>query len=261
MMRALLGRLLGRSPPAPGRPRVTRGIAPAVTYAVGDVHGRLDLLKQIERTIVEDARDVAGARLLVMLGDYVDRGPHSAQVLDHLMAPPPPGFERVCLSGNHEMMMLDFLDDPRNGEVWLRNGGDLTLMSYGMDPEPFAGRRDPRRLRNLLDAMVPAEHRAFIEALPVCLSMPGYVFVHAGLRPGLPLAAQADEDLMWIRDGFMDGDHDFGATVVHGHTPRAAASVGRGRISLDTGAFATGILSAARIQPAGPVRILSTGRG
>ncbi len=219
-------------------PRVPDGTR---VYAIGDVHGRADLLRRLLRLIeldAHEARPVPAKNVLVYLGDYVDRGPESKGVLDILVAAPPPGFEVVCLLGNHEDLLLNFLDDPQHGRHWLHNGGKATVASYGVDatlePEPMRAR--------LLKAM-PKSHLAFLRRLPLQSAFGDYAFVHAGVRPGIPLKYQSRDDLLWIREEFLDSDQDFGKVVVHGHTPMRQAILAPTRISLDTGAFATGHLS------------------
>jgi serine/threonine protein phosphatase 1 len=227
-------------------------------YAIGDVHGCLDLLLRIEERIAADAA-ADGRKLIVMLGDYVDRGPKSAAVLDHLLARPPPGFERICLAGNHDAMMATFCHRPWEAPEWLDLGGRETLLSYGIEAHS-ADRRtlNDRRFHQQLQASIPDEHLRFLSDLPIMLSTPGYAFVHAGLRPGVALADQTDDDLMWIRSEFTESPHDFGAVVVYGHTPVPTARISATQIALDTAAFASGVLSAARLPRSGPVTLLTT---
>ena len=206
-------------------------------YAVGDVHGRVDLLMELHRRIAEDAKTAPESRRLVIyLGDYVDRGADSAGVIDHLVKAPLPDFQQVYLMGNHEELLLHFLDDPTDGDVWIANGGDATLTSYGVEAgiDGFSG--------NLTDAWeqlrkkMPKEHAAFLKTLGVSHLEGDYLFVHAGIRPGVPLDKQSEEDLLWIREPFLeaDGEHEF--VVVHGHTPVDAGQVHDNRIAVDTGA-------------------------
>jgi serine/threonine protein phosphatase 1 len=217
-------------------------------YAVGDVHGCLDELIACERRIVDDAADVDGDRLIIMLGDYVDRGPRSAQVIDHLLEPPPAGFERICLAGNHEEAMLRFVDQPRNNMDWLDFGGVETLRSYGVDIERLLRFVDAKALPAVLRDMIPERHLGFIRDLPVAIDAGQHLYVHAGVRPGIALSEQSDRDLMWIREPFLSQGPGFPVTVVHGHTISQEPAVGRGRLGIDTGAYATGRLTAARIQ-------------
>ncbi len=237
------------------RARLTRD-GYAVVYAIGDVHGCYDQLRSLVGRIEDDARDIAGRKLIVMLGDYIDRGPKSASVLDWLCAAPPAGFERVTLAGNHETMLLDFLADPRPDSRWLQFGGLDTLISYGISPDSF-NRARPRERAAMFDASIPTEHLDLVRDLPSMLTLPNAVFVHAGIRPDIPLEAQHDDDLFWIREPFLSAEMPDGMLVVHGHTPGVEPVVAGRRICVDTGAFATGILTAVRLDDAG-IRFLDT---
>lgn len=221
---------------------------PSTVYAIGDVHGCLSQLKDIEQQILADGDDRAGDRLIITLGDYVDRGPASAQVIDHLLEPLPRGWQRVALTGNHEQMMLDYLHDPSAAGWWLIEGGAETARSYGVEIDAALRGGDPEHaLRSALLERIPERHLEFLETLPVAVSLPGWLFVHAGIRPGLPLAAQSDEDLAWIRAPFLDASRQDGLVVVHGHTPGREPVVRADRIGIDTHCFATGRLTALRV--------------
>ena len=240
----MLDRLLKRLRPAsaPAAARVTEGRR---VYAIGDVHGRADLLRELHRRIVADARGADGACAMVHLGDYVDRGPDSRGAIDLLLDEAPASFEHVMLMGNHEAMMLDFLERPESGPQWLWNGGAATLLSYGVSPPAQAG--DGAALeeaRAALAAALPARHLAFLHALRLSHVEGGYAFVHAGVRPGLPLELQAAEDLLWIRGEFLNSRLDHGHVIVHGHTIGPEVEMRANRIGLDTGAYASGRLSA-----------------
>lgn len=210
-------------------------------YAVGDVHGCADRLAALHALIAEDAkaRPLYGPSpriALVHLGDYVDRGPDSAGVLELLLGPPPvPGAEVVNLIGNHEVMLLDAADPrahPGAMEFWLENGGAATLASYGTgpeDPDPFAA--------------VPEEHLAFLRRCPLRWSAGEYLFVHAGVRPDVPLDQQDPFDLVWIREPFLSFDGELAQVVVHGHSPAAAPAIRPHRIGIDTGACFGGDLT------------------
>lgn len=218
---------------------------PAAVYAIGDVHGCLDQLQALEAVIAEDGLGIEGEKWLVTLGDHVDRGPHSAGVIEHVMGPAPLGFRRFSLAGNHEAMLLDFLRDPRSHAYYLDEGGRETLASYAGLPEADNG------------TALPARHLEFIQALPAYLSLPGWLFVHAGIRPGVPLASQSDDDLLWIRAPFLTSQLTGGLRVVHGHTPSRDIVATPHRICVDTRCFATGRLSAVRVTPNGQTAFFS----
>ena len=235
----------GRQPTTPGRSRMVSDHWPAALYAIGDVHGCLRQLRELEQKIQADAAGVEGEKWIVQLGDLVDRGPDSAGVLEYVMARPSGGFRRICLAGNHEEMFGNFFASPSRRSSWLDFGGHETLESYGIDPLALR-ETTPHRTRTILDSHVPSEHIAFLAGLPVMVELPGMVLVHAGLRPGISLDRQADEDLMWIREPFLTAEFAE-YRVVHGHTPGREPVVTPSRICLDTGAFATGTLTAARL--------------
>jgi serine/threonine protein phosphatase 1 len=238
--------------------RLSTELWPAVIYAVGDIHGCYDELLAIERQIVADAAGIAGEKWIVNLGDHVDRGPKSADVVEHLLREPPEGFTRVCLRGNHEQLMLDFVAEPA-GVMWLEQGGTATLRSYGIDIEREMSLYDlAPHLGDTLRARLPAEHLAFLGEMPLMLSLPGWVFVHAGVRPGLALEQQMGEDLIWIREPFLSSSGIPGMTVVHGHTPSREPVIRSGRIGIDTQCFSTGRLTALRVTPDGRTKLFST---
>lgn len=219
-----------------------------VVYAIGDVHGCYKELLSLEEKIVLDGLQFRGRKIIVMLGDYIDRGPQSARVLDHLLAPPPKGFLRVCLAGNHEVAMLNYLDGYLSRDSWLAVGGRETLFSYGVDPERLSSLyassdEVDRRIREV----IPVDHIDFLRSLPVLLCSEKFVFVHAGIRPGIDLVAQDEQDLLNIRDEFFDAAHLLDRFVVHGHTPVDIPRLDGRRLDIDTGAFHTGRLTAVRI--------------
>jgi serine/threonine protein phosphatase 1 len=239
----MIARLFSRVGPA-------EGVAPEVppgsrVYAIGDIHGRADLLRVMHQLIHEDAyRRQAPRNVVIYLGDYVDRGRASAAVVDLLMDEPLPSFESVHLKGNHEDSLLRFLEDASVGPAWFLYGGDATLRSYGVSPPaPTASQGELLRAQRELNLRLPSRHRRFLEALPLVHEEGDYLFVHAGLRPGLSLAAQSPADLLWIRDEFLSSPADFGKIVVHGHSITARPDVQRNRIGIDTGAFASDILT------------------
>ncbi|OHV90241.1 metallophosphoesterase family protein [Mesorhizobium sp. ORS 3428] len=219
-----------------------------VVYAVGDVHGCHDELRALEQKIELDAQAFRGRKIIIMLGDYVDRGPNSRRVIEHLMAPPPKGFTRVCLAGNHEVAMLAYLDGDLPREPWLRVGGMETLFSYGVDPARLSnlyGSSDEVDAR--IRAVIPAAHVAFMRTLPVMVCSEKFVFVHAGIRPGVALEAQDEADLLNIREEFFRTAHRLDRWVVHGHTVVDVPKFDGRRLDIDTGAFRTGRLTAIRI--------------
>jgi serine/threonine protein phosphatase 1 len=220
-------------------PRVPPGTR---VYAIGDIHGRLDLLRAITQLIHEDAYACQAPRnVAVYLGDYIDRGDDSGAVLDWLIEQPLPGFESVHLLGNHEDSLLQFLGDVRVGPSWLAYGGVATLHSYGVRPP--ASDRDLERVQDELRENLPERHLAFLRGLALRHVEGDYAFVHAGVRPGVALAAQVPQDLLWIRDEFLSSNADFCKIVVHGHTIAEQPEVRRNRIGIDTGAFASGTLT------------------
>ena len=215
-------------------------------YAVGDVHGRLDLLRETEALIARDleAAPPSGSVLKVFLGDYVDRGPDSSGVLDHLSrargTPEPP----ICLMGNHDWWFHDFLEGGEPALAWLGSGGDATLTSYGVTEWPPLDDRDAwARLRTRLRRRVPGEHRRFLHGLARQARRGDYLFAHAGIRPGLPLDDQDPRDLLFIREPFLSDTGELGVVVVHGHTVVEAPQVRINRIGIDTGAYWTGRLT------------------
>lgn len=237
------------------RPRLAFHSFPAAIYAIGDVHGCLKQLVELEALIAEDGLGIEGEKWLVTLGDHIDRGPASAEVIAHVMGPAPAGFRRFALIGNHEAMLLDFLKNPAANYEYLDEGGLETLRSYGIDLA-YPPLRSSEALSRRLAEQFPAEHAAFIAALPVYLSLPGWLFVHAGIRPGIPLGLQTDQDLIWIRAPFLTSQLTGGLRVVHGHTPGKEIVVTPHRIDIDTTCFATGKLSAVRVTPDGRTKFL-----
>ena len=239
------------------RARLHLDMTDLAVYAIGDVHGCHDELLTLERKIVADAVDVEARKLIIMLGDYVDRGPASSQVIEHLLAPPPAGFERICLAGNHELIMLEALD----GKIGLREWNDLgaaaTLHSYGIDYDHLRRTLSPDEQLHVIRSTIPQSHLAFIRSLPILIDSEDHVFVHAGIRPGIEIKKQMDHDLLFIRSEFFENAHLLKKWVVHGHTPVEKARLDGRRLNLDTGAFQTGRLTAARIW-GNKGRILST---
>lgn len=245
--------------PAPTSPLVPPRTA---VYAVGDIHGRADLLAELHGRIAADPeRGDVDRRVLIYLGDYVDRGENSAGVIDLILDQAPAGFEVVPLLGNHERLLLEFLDDIRRGPLWLRNGGDATLASYGVDPGDgvYLDAKPLLAMQAALRERLPARHLEFLQGLRLAHAEGDYFFAHAGVRPGVALADQREEDLIWIRELFLNSTADHGKVVVHGHTIRPGPEVRPNRIGIDTGAYATGHLTCLALEGT-KQRIIATGR-
>jgi serine/threonine protein phosphatase 1 len=217
--------------------------------AFGDVHGCADRLDSLLDRIAERVAEFPERRhIVVSVGDLIDRGPDSARVVARLIEGVP-GCEVVVLRGNHEAMMLDFIHGDEDAENWLHNGGLHTMASYGIDRyKVLAEEASLDALRRALLANLPPEHLAFVLATRFSFECGGYFFVHAGVRPGVPLDRQKEEDLIWIRDEFLDWEGDFGKRIVHGHTPVDVATFKPNRINLDTGACFGGPLTAVLIE-------------
>jgi serine/threonine protein phosphatase 1 len=215
-------------------------------YAVGDIHGRLDLLAEMLARI----RDDLAARphphpLLVFLGDYVDRGPDSRGVIEALMALEATGLPTAFLLGNHDSYVQAYLEDPDWSDRplhWLHPtmGGAATLVSYGVTGAHEDG---PRATHSAFRDAFPADHEGFLDRCRLWLQVGGYVFAHAGIRPGVEMAAQERDDLIWIREPFLSSTEDFGFKVVHGHTIVPRVQHHPNRIAIDTGAVRHGLLS------------------
>jgi serine/threonine protein phosphatase 1 len=233
----------------------------ACVYAVGDIHGRADLLAEMHRLIAEDAATLTPGtgKLVVYLGDYVDRGLESRQVIDFLINRPLEGFQAVHLLGNHDAWLLSFLVDPAIGPVWLRYGGDATVHSYGVQ---FAvAQDDPRfheQLQQRLRQRIPRRHVEFLQSLELSFESGDYLFVHAGVDPARPLHQQTADDLLWIREPFLNSRRDLGCVVVHGHTVESEPIVRANRIGIDTGACWTGCLTCLVLEE-DQFRFLTTG--
>lgn len=218
-----------------------------LVYAIGDVHGCYSHMTGLLAKIAEDAdRRARGRRpVLLFLGDYVDRGPDSAKVLHALTwLGRKAGYDLQLIKGNHEFALLEFLNAPDRGEPWLQFGGRETLRSYEVEP-PDESPTGLRTARDELLQRMPASHLHLLQQLAPCITIGGYAFVHAGIRPGTPLRRQAEHDLLWIRDEFLRDEGPHEKVIVHGHSWRSAdPEVLSHRIGLDTGAYETGVLSA-----------------
>jgi len=220
-------------------------------YAIGDVHGRLDLLDSLLADIEADNRARGPAKTyLIFLGDLIDRGPESRGVIERLLHAPPDFARSIFLKGNHEEFLLGALD----GELgmlqnWLVYGGAECCESYGISQGWLINASPPDILPRLATA-VPPEHRTFLEGMADTFRFGDYLFVHAGIRPGVPLEAQTGKDLRWIREGFLDDRTDHGVVVVHGHTIVEDVEELPNRIGIDTGAYRSGVLTALGIEGA-----------
>ncbi len=210
-------------------------------YAIGDIHGRLDLLEAMHEVIAEDRRDATDWRI-VHLGDYVDRGPDSRGVIDFLIKATKD--RRVgALTGNHDIAFIDFLATPDAASLFARFGGDATARSYGVEVDFKPEWKLVGGHRALVEA-VPEAHVAFLRGLRFSLAIADFFFCHAGIRPGVALDRQAPQDLVWIRNEFLDHGGLHPKVVVHGHTPQADPEFLPNRVNVDTGAYRTGILTA-----------------
>ncbi|WP_337271205.1 metallophosphoesterase [Oryzifoliimicrobium ureilyticus] len=251
LLNALQKKTVEKSNDSIQRPRIDLGsnTPPYAIYAVGDVHGCLKLLQEAEQAILYDIHKNKIPGFIVLLGDYVDRGPDSAQVLDHLLSPPPKGVRRLPLCGNHDELFLHFINDPRGNLDWLEMGGRETLTSYGMDGNYVCAgtKAEAKMLQAELLYLIPTTHIDLLNKMPAYFKIGNYVFVHAGIRPSIPLENQSDEDLFWIREPFISMGPNLPFTFVHGHTPFREPSFGPGRIGIDTGAYVSGKLTVLKI--------------
>jgi serine/threonine protein phosphatase 1 len=226
-------------------PRLPDGVR---VYAFGDIHGSADLLKKMLTVIDADvARNPMPRPIEVYLGDYIDRGPDSSQTID-LLIERGRSREAVFLRGNHEAHYLEVLRDPTKLADWRQFGSLQTLMSYGIQPSLNPNAAEQAKLIEALNEVMPPDHLAFLQSLRPSFQCGDFFFVHAGVRPGIPLDEQRETDLLWIRNEFLDSDEDFGKFVVHGHTPVREPDIRRNRANIDTGAYATGNLTLLTIQ-------------
>lgn len=219
-----------------------------LVYAIGDIHGRADLLVNLLDRIDQDATGFLGKVHLVFLGDYIDRGFQSRQVIEILLSDRLAPYQTHFLKGNHEDALLSFLSDPDFGPKWAAYGGRETMVSYGVKP-PRSMTLNPEWETAHDDFLkrFPNAHQLFFRGLPTRVKIGGYGFVHAGMRPGRSFEDQNDYDLMWIRDEFLSGNAAFDVKVVHGHTPTDAPYNDDRRINVDTGAYFTGRLTAVKL--------------
>ncbi|RZI99506.1 MAG: serine/threonine protein phosphatase [Brevundimonas sp.] len=221
-----------------------------MVWAIGDIHGRLDLLEPLVEAIRGDAAASPDRqKTVIFLGDYIDRGPDSRGVIQYLAdLPKGEGIDWRFLLGNHEEAMLGFLKDPTEGAKWCEYGGDATLKSYGLRVPQMKHRLGAwSHLSADLNHRVTAAERNFLENLELSITVGDYFFAHAGARPGGSLDEQSAADLIWIRRTFLDSDVEFEKVVVHGHTPTAQIYADHRRIGVDTKAYQSGVLSALRL--------------
>ena len=227
------------------KPHLPHGVR---VYAIGDIHGRADLLSQMFSTIDSDlARRMPADSIQVFLGDYIDRGPESSKTLD-LLIQRSQDHKTVFLKGNHEAYMLEVLRDSSKVQDWRQFGGLQTMVSYGLQPSLNPDADEQADLIRHLTAAMPEVHLKFLQALRPKFICGDFCFVHAGVRPGIPLDEQQESDLLWIRDEFLSSDENFGKYIVHGHTPVRAPDIRPNRINIDTGAYATGNLTLLTIE-------------
>jgi serine/threonine protein phosphatase 1 len=232
-------------------PKAARGPEGSRAYAIGDVHGRLDLLEALLDRIEQDnARRGAAKTWLVFLGDLVDRGPDSRGVVERLAVNPPAFARNVFLKGNHEEFFLNVLDGDDSGvQHWLAYGGTECSNSYGLT-SGWMLNSTPAGIMERLREAVPQTHVRFLKNMADSFRFGDYLFVHAGIRPGVPLDRQVSRDLRWIREGFLDDRSDHGVVVVHGHTIVERPEEHPNRIALDTGAYRSGTLTAIGLEGA-----------
>lgn len=225
-------------------------------YVVGDTHGSLSLYRQMEVLILQDSAIWPGTPTVVLLGDMVDKGSETAALLDHMLRPAPPPLRRVLLRGNHESMMLEYLDAPAKDQMWLDVGGAETLASYGlaMDMDKLRRSRD-RTMRHILAAHIPDSHLTLLHGTLPGLLVGRYLLAHAGADADAPLSAQPWDALIWGRSGLIAPDD---LTLVHGHYITPRPEIGARSIGIDTGAYATGRLTCLRLVTGKPPAILTT---
>ncbi len=235
-----------------------------VVWAVGDIHGRSDLVDRLIQAIRADlSASRVTRKVVIFLGDHIDRGLDPKGVLNQLCnLEADPGLEVHFVRGNHEDRMEAFMVDPSGGPAWCNHGGRETLASYGVDVRLTRGGPDEwaEAARNLVEAL-PDVHRQLLDQQETCVSIGDYFFCHAGARPGVALEAQDPHDLMWMRHQFLDHPEPFDKVVVHGHTPSDRVISDARRIGIDSGAYATNVLSAVRLEGEARLLMQATGRG
>jgi serine/threonine protein phosphatase 1 len=232
-----------------GEPAAPRGKAGCRAYAIGDIHGRLDLLESLLDQIELDRQWRAPKKtFIIFLGDLIDRGPDSAGVVERLRHYRPESARTIFLAGNHEEVLLRILrGDSSIIQPWLKFGGAECVRSYGLNAQSLL-QMDEAAVVEKVRAAVPPAHREFLESFADTFRFGDYLFVHAGIRPGVAIDAQDRQDLLWIREPFLTDTKEHGCMVVHGHTIVERVEERRNRIAIDTGAYQTGILTALAIE-------------
>lgn len=231
--------------------RVTQAPEGQCIYAIGDVHGRCDLLTQLLDKIDADRVDLPNDTeiILIFLGDYIDRGLQSRQVIELLMGERLQAYTPIFLMGNHEEALLRFRGEASFGNEWARFGGGETLYSYGVQPPSAAMAKSSETWQSTwsrFNEVFPSQHLDFFQSMKHYVTIGDYFFVHAGLRPNVPIEDQTVDDMLWIRDEFLSADEAFPYLIVHGHTPTQVPFIDNRRMGLDTGAFSSGVLTAAK---------------
>jgi serine/threonine protein phosphatase 1 len=236
------------------RPSLPKGLR---VYAVGDIHGRFDLLNKLLARIDTDIALRPTVRpVYVFLGDYIDRGSSSRETIDRLIEHGET-HESVFLKGNHELIAIKCLSDPSLFDQWMRLGGLETLKSYGAAPATLANEKQIVELQAAFHNALPQAHFRFFRDLRSSFACGDFFFAHAGVKPNVDLSRQKESDLLWIRGEFLSSNDDFGKIIVHGHTPNSEIEVGPNRINIDTGAFATGRLTCLVIED-GSLSVIDT---
>ncbi len=214
-------------------------------YVIGDIHGRYDLLMKLQEKINQNIQESDSISTIkqVFLGDYIDRGEQSREVIDFFLQENETGIETVYLKGNHEATLLKFLCDPSILSSWQNFGGLETLHSYGVHLSCLRESGGFEIARQQFLELLPKEHLDFYYSLQKSCILGDYFFCHAGVKPGVPLEDQKEEDLIWIREEFLDSSSDYGKVIVHGHTPVNQPEIWKNRINIDTGAYLSNILT------------------
>ncbi|MDO9106954.1 MAG: metallophosphoesterase family protein [Methylovulum sp.] len=252
-MKKLINRLFKKTiAPKPWLPPDTR------VYCIGDIHGRYDLLSALIEKIKQDAADFSGQFVMVYLGDFIDRGLFSRDVIDFILGDVQADIDYIYLRGNHEQTLLDFLQEDSVGRSWFTYGGQATLSSYGVAVAKIPTKReDFLEIQSQLRNNLPETHYRFLAGTRVSYTLGSYFFVHAGINPHYSLARQNPEDMLWIRDEFTAFKKPFEKIIVHGHTVTDEPELLPNRIGIDTGAYATGVLTCLVLQ-SGQQRLIQT---